>query len=254
MKVIIIEDEKLSADRLSKLIEQYDPSVEIIKRIDTIKNSVSWFDSGIEADLAFMDIQLADGISFEIFEKCSVNIPVIFTTAYDQFAIRAFKVNSIDYLLKPIGFKELKFAIDKYKNMGIERNLSVDINKEVIQDTKEFLTNQFKKRFIVKVGEHLHTISVDNILCFFSQEKATFLKTRDNKKFLIDYPLEQLEMVVSPEKFFRINRKYLISIDSINSIVTYSNSRLKLSISNMDDDDIIVSRDKVNAFKEWLDM
>lgn len=251
MRVIVIEDEKLAAERLVTMIHQYDPTIEIVETMDSIKRSVDWFDNNKHPDLAFFDIQLSDGLSFEIFEKTLVDCPVIFTTAYNEYAIRAFKVNSVDYLLKPIDNDELSTAIIKFKKNYSGHDFTP---KQVVFDkVLHLLTNNYKQRFVIKVGEHIRSIAAKNILYFYSLEKATFLHTNDDHNYVIDYSLEQVENLVEPERFFKINRKYIITIDAIDDIITYSNSRLKIELKQSDDQDVIVAREKVKHFKKWLD-
>ncbi len=251
MKVIVIEDEKLAAERLVDMIHQYDQTIEVVTTLDSIKRSVEWFDNNEHPDLAFFDIQLSDGLSFEVFEKTIVDCPVIFTTAFNEYAIRAFKVNSVDYLLKPIDNDELSTAIDKFK-----KNYSgheIDHQQEVFEKVLHVLTNNYKQRFVIKVGEHIRSVAVENILYFYSLEKATFLHTIDDHNYVIDYSLEQVENMADPALFFKINRKYMITINAIDDIITYSNSRLKIELKQSDDQDVIVAREKVKQFKKWLD-
>lgn len=251
MKVIIIEDEKWAAELLTNLVKEYDPDIEVLQVIDSVKKSVKWFNENEAPDLALMDIQLADGISFEIFEKTIVECPVIFTTAFNEYAVRAFKVNSIDYLLKPIDPDDLSAALDKYKK--------IHTGKQVFPQSQDFdnllktLTNNYKQRFVIKVGDHIKSISVDDVLYFYSLEKATYLHTANNRNYAIDYSVEQVESLIDPEKFFRINRRYLIAMNSFGDIISYSNSRLKIELLHSDDQDVIVAREKVRSFKKWLD-
>lgn len=258
MTILIIEDEKLAANRLRGLIETIDHTVEIVGMLDSIKSTVIWFETNQQPDLAFFDIQLADGLSFEIFDQVKVNCPVIFTTAFDEYALRAFKVNSIDYLLKPVDSEELKRAMDKYQHLHLSKNeeqvnQSTNISSPVMDKVLQMLTKSYKNRFLVRAGEHIKTISVDQINFFYSMGKATFLNSSENKEYDIDYTLEELEVLLNPEHFFRINRKYIIALKSIKDIVNHSNSRLKLRLINSTDEEIIVSREKVTAFKSWLD-
>jgi len=252
MKVLIVEDEQLAAERLSGQLNKYDPSIQILDQIASIKRGVQWFEKYTPPDLAFFDIQLADGLSFEIFEQARVDCPVIFTTAYDEYALRAFKVNSIDYLLKPLSFEELVLAIEKFKNTQYSSE-STRYNTVLYDTVLHMMTKQYKQRFVIRVGEHIRLVPVENINYFFSQEKATFLSTKDNHNYVIDYSLEQIENLVDEKLFFRINRKYIINLSSIKDILSYSNSRLKVKLDNCDDNDVIVSRKKVNEFKMWLD-
>lgn len=251
MKVIVIEDEKLAAERLTDMIHQYDSNIEVVARLDSVKRSIEWFNNQNHPDLAFFDIQLSDGLSFEIFEKTVVNCPVVFTTAFNEYAIRAFKVNSVDYLLKPIDNEELNAAFEKFKKNYTGNE--VIRQQEVFDRVLHLLTNNHKKRFVIKVGEHIRSIATDNILYFYSLEKATFLHTADDHNYVIDYSLEQVEDLVDPARFFKINRKYMITIEAIDDIITYSNSRLKIELKHSDDNDVIVAREKVKQFKSWLD-
>jgi len=251
MNVVVIEDEKLAAEGLIGLIQQVDPNINIIAQLTSVKKSIEWFNKNDHPDLAFFDIQLEDGLSFEIFENTIVDCPVIFTTAYHEYAIRAFKVNSIDYLLKPVDYNELATAIEKYKRSY--KNRIIQPKQEVFDKVLNLLTNDFKQRFAIKVGEHIRSVAIESILYFYSMEKATFLHTDDNHNYVLDYSLEQIEGLVDPQRFFKINRKYIITIDSIDDIITYSNSRLKIELKHSDDHDVIVAREKVREFKKWLD-
>lgn len=253
MKVLIVEDEAMAARRLTSVLEQLEPGIEILAKLDSVKRVVKWLNENDAPDLIFFDIQLADGISFEVFEETEVKSPVIFTTAFDEYAIQAFKVNSIDYLLKPIDPKELENALAKFKERAVPSTPQPAFDMNMIQKAMEMMTRQYKERFVVKIGEHIHTIPTADAAYFFSQEKATFLQTLEKNRFIIDYTLEQLEQMVDPDKFFRINRKYLVTLEAVKDIVTYSNSRLRLILRHSDEMDAIVSRDKVQAFKKWLD-
>jgi DNA-binding LytR/AlgR family response regulator len=216
-----------------------------------VKKSVQWFNVNLKPDLVFMDIQLADGLSFEIFEQAIVDCPIIFTTAFNEYALKAFKVNSIDYLLKPIDFDELNVAIDKYKEV---QGVVVQSQYQLVMDNVlNMLSDNYKQRFVIKVGEHIKSIAVEDILYFYSMEKATFLHTANDHNYVIDYSVDQLENLLDPKKFFRINRKYLIGMGSIDDIISYSNSRLKIELKHSSDMDAIVAREKVNKFKKWLD-
>ncbi len=249
MNCIIIEDEKIAASRLKELIKRYDEEIEILGVIQTVQESVAWFEKRISLDLIFMDIQLADGLSFEIFEKTIVEAPVIFTTAYDEYALKAFKVNSIDYLLKPIDFEELCKAIEKYKtNIKALQNSS-----HVFDAVLKQLTNEYKEKFVVKVGEHIRVIMAENIQFFSAIEKSTFLQTDSERDYPINYTLEQLEELLDPKKFFRISRKYIIAFNAIKDIISFSNSRLQIKTKNNKVDDLIVSRERVKIFKSWLE-
>ena len=252
MKILIIEDEPLAAAQLAALLAGIRTDSKIVAVCDTIASSVRWIKNNPMPDLAFMDIQLGDGLSFEIFRKTTFNIPVIFTTAYDQYTLQAFKVNSIDYLLKPVDKAELTAAIEKFEQTKPGRT-SVLSEEQLQVIISSIGKKEYKKRFLVKVGYHLKSVDTADILFFYSLQKGTYLKNRDNKTFLLDQTLEMAEQLVDPEKFFRINRKYLISIDSITDVSVFSNSRLKLKVTYADEDDFLVARERVKAFKSWLE-
>jgi DNA-binding LytR/AlgR family response regulator len=253
-KVLIIEDEKPAADWLKQLILKYDSQITILSIIDSVSGAVEWFQQNPAPDLAFMDIQLADGLSFGIFERTKVHCPVIFTTAYEEYAIKAFKVNSVDYLLKPIAFNELEASFQKFSERVQSTQATPSVTIELLNKVKEMLRKQYKTRFVIKVGEHLKSITVEDILFFYSLEKATYLCTADFKTYLVDYSLDRITEMIDEHRFFRINRKYILSNQSIADIVVYSNSRLKIKLKKAGEESIIVSRDKVSAFKEWLDL
>lgn len=251
MKILIIEDEPHAAQRLQHLIGELLPSAEITDKLDTVSRSVVHLKNNTP-DLILMDIQLADGLSFHIFEQCTVVSPVIFTTAFDEYAVRAFKVNSIDYILKPVGRDELRAALDKFTRLK-ESFQPVPYGMDSINEAIRMLTRKYKSRFVIKIGEHLKTVETASAEYFYSHEKTTFCCTRDNRKHVLDYTLEELEEMLDPEVFFRINRKYLVNSGAIQDIVQFSNSRLKLHLRNCTDNDVVVAREKVADFKTWLD-
>jgi DNA-binding LytR/AlgR family response regulator len=252
MDVLIIEDEPLAAERLASLVKGLHPDVQIHAILDSIKRSVEWISKNPSVDLIFMDIQLADGLSFEIFDKVEVTAPVIFTTAYNEYALKAFKVNSIDYILKPVDKDELALAFKKYQSLTRQQT-PPDKMMESISYAMQMLTKKYKERFVIKVGEHLKYVEVGEILFFFSLEKTTFAQTKDGRKHILDFTLDQLDGLVDPARYFRINRKYIVSVDSIQDMISYTNSRLKLVLKTSDDSDVIVARERVQEFKEWLD-
>ena len=249
MNCLIVEDEKVAADRLVGLIKKCDPSINISEIVQSVKNAVLWLNTHQAPGLIFMDIQLADGLSFEIYEQTIVKTPVIFTTAYDEYALKAFKVNSIDYLLKPVDLNELKNAIDKYK----ENNSPKEIPVQVFDSIMHSLTKKYKDKFVINVGEHIKVFTADDIQCFFSLEKYTFLQNNSGRDYAINYSLDQLEDLLDPAQFFRINRKFIVSFSAISDIISYSNSRLKVKLNSNESDDLIVSREKVQDFKKWLE-
>lgn len=249
MNCLIIEDEKEAAIKLSGMIEKYDRNIVILDTIQSVKNAVIWLTNNESPDLIFMDIQLADGLSFEIFEQTIVKAPVIFTTAYDEYALKAFKVNSIDYLLKPIGQNELNEAVDKFK----ENNTPKEISTQIFDTILHTLSKKYKSKFIIKVGEHIKVFTVDDVQCFFSMEKYTFLQNNAGRDYAIAYSLDQIENLVDPAKFFRINRSFLVAFSAISNIVSYSNSRLRIDLKSNNSKDLLVSREKVQDFKKWLE-
>ncbi len=252
MRVVIIEDEPQAADRLESLIREIDPSAVVLEKLDSVRRAVEWWGRHPEVDLALMDIQLADGLSFEIFDQVDVKSPVIFVTAYDEYALKAFKVNSIDYILKPVDKAELSGAFKKFKSL-MGGKVSQEKMMESIGHAMEMLTRKYKERFVVKVGEHLKSIEVGDILFFYSQEKVTFAQAGEGRKHILDFTLDQLEGMLEPQRFFRINRKYIVAVDSIKDMISHTNSRLKLVLKASDDNDIIVARERVQQFRDWLD-
>jgi two-component system LytT family response regulator len=247
--VVIIEDEKHAALNLQRMLEA--EGLNVLAHLDSVKNSAKWLANNPCPDLLIMDIQLGDGLSFEVFDILDVACPVIFITAFDQYAIEAFKVNSIAYLLKPVQPDELSEALQKYAQMHSVFNPKEV--KEQLNEAKKMLQTDYKSRFVIKVGAHLKSVAISDALYFYSQDKVTFIKTTDARSYVIDYTLEQVQSMVDPQIFFRIGRKYLVKIDAIEDIVSYTNSRLLLQLTHLKERDAIVSREKVNDFKQWLD-
>jgi two-component system, LytTR family, response regulator LytT len=252
MKTIIIEDEKPAARLLQRKLEKIDIKVDIM--LHSVEESIEWFSKNEHPDLIFLDIQLSDGLSFEIFDKITINSAVIFTTAYDEYALRAFKLNSIDYLLKPIDEEELSIAVSKFKNQFRKSehaivNLDFEQIKRMLQNPFE---KSFKTRFTVKIGQHLKVITNEEIECFFSENKGTYIHTIDNRNYLIDGTLETLENELDSKNFFRVSRKFIIPLKSIKEITIYSNSRLKVILPTFNEDEVIVAREKVQEFKFWI--
>lgn len=250
MNIIIIEDEKPAARLLQRKVEKL--GLKINTMLHSVEESIHWFNDNPHPDLVFLDIQLSDGLSFEIFETIDIKSAVIFTTAYDEYALRAFKLNSIDYLLKPIDEDDLEAAVNKFKaRNSTSPNLSLDF--EMI---KKMLVNPvdktFKKRFTIKLGQQLKMINIDEVECFYSENKGTYLHTLDNRDYLLDTTLEQLETELDPTAFYRVSRKYIIPMKGIKEIQLHSNSRLKVILPTYKDDEVIVARERVNDFKDWL--
>ena len=249
MKYIIIEDEKIAAERIKKLVSLIRPEYKHVITLDSIETAVISL-TALKADLYFMDVQLADGLSFEIFDQVNIENPIIFTTAYDQYAIQAFKQNSVDYLLKPIDDEELTAAIGKFEKYKLTPE------PEDAQNYTGLIKSIHptgKERFIVKVGDHLKNILTADIQAFYSHDKTTYLLTQSGQKFPIDYSLEKIEQLLSPTDFYKISRKFIVSIHYIHDIVAYTNSRLEVKLNHFDQEQIIVAREKVQEFKSWLD-
>ncbi len=251
MKVLIVEDEHLAAQKLKQLLLKIDGSIQILDMLESVDATINWISNNPPADLIFMDIQLDDGVCFEIFNAVEINTPVIFTTAYDQYAIKAFKVNSVDYLLKPISQEDLTSALKKFNQMYRQ----ADQQKEKINLLFDQLVKKdFKSRFFVKIGTHFFSISTQDIACFYIRERCTFIKSKVGKNFDIDFSLDQVQNMIDPNQFFRINRNYIVNMDSISDIISYSTNRLKLKLKNFEHlEDLIVSREKTTDFKQWLD-
>ena len=249
-KVLIIEDEQLAAKRLEKMLAELAPDFEIINRCDSIESSVVYIQSGAKPDLIFLDIQLGDGLSFDIFKEVEISCPIIFTTAYDEFAIRAFELNSIDYILKPVSKEKLKKSIEKYRKIS-QQNPSSDWS--ALASLLEKGKREYKQRFLVYVGEHIHSVQTVDIAYFYSIEKSTFLVTGTGKSFPVDFSLDKLESQVSSDDFFRINRNYLVGFSSIRKINILSKSRIKLILEPATTDEILISTARTHDFREWLD-
>jgi two-component system response regulator LytT len=251
MKTIIIEDEKPAARLLQRKLEKLNVKVDVM--LHSVEESIAWFSDNEHPDLIFLDIQLSDGLSFEIFEKVAIKSAIIFATAYDEYALKAFKLNSIDYLLKPIDEDELEVAVKKFKANLPKPETSLQIDFDQI---KKMLQNPFDKsyktRFTVKIGQQLKVILIEEIECFFSENKGTYIHTSDNRNYLIDSTLEVLEQELDPKNFFRISRKFIVPLKSIKEILLYSNSRLKIVLPTYKEEEVIVSREKVQEFKTWI--
>lgn len=248
-KVLIIEDEKPAARRLQNMVYLLNDAIQVIDIIDSVEDAVTWFKTYPHPHLAFMDIQLADGLSFSIFEKTKIEAPVIFTTAYDEYAIKAFKVNSIDYLLKPIEQANLQTAWQKFKTLKSNQGLAINDLLNALNKKNEI---KFKERFLIKLGDNYTYCNIKNAAYFMSDAGFTYLITWQNNSYIIDDKLEELETLLNPNDFFRINRKFIIHSNGIEKISSYFNSRLVLQIKPKPKEDVIVARDRVNNFKNWL--
>ena len=254
MRTVIIEDERLNAERIRDLLTEISPGTEVLAMPDSVRSAVDWFRNHEPPDLVFMDIQLGDGISFDIFEQCEVKAPVIFITAYQEYAIRAFKVHSIDYLLKPVNREDLQSALDKYSRhfKDIHKPAAV-LDPALLGNIRRMLARSWKSRFMVKVGEHIRSVDISDVLYFYSMDKGTYLHTSDHRNYVIDYTLDSLSGELDPDTFFRINRKYIISTAAISDLVHLSGSKLKVILSGSPEEQVYISRDRISGFKQWLD-
>lgn len=254
LNVLIVEDETPAVEKLQRYLNRYSPDIRVAQVCDSVATTVSWLqEHATEIDLVFMDIQLKDGISFSIFRQVSVQKPVIFITAYNEFALEAFNVNSIAYLLKPVTFDDLKASLDKFVTFRSQFMLSGEREEKVKALAGDSAPRSFKNRFLVKVGDHIRSVTADQVVFFFADGRDVYLVTNQSRKFIIDFTLEALEEVLDPAQFFRANRTYILNIAFIHDVVMYSNSRLKVSTQPAWDKEIIVSREKVSEFKDWFD-
>lgn len=249
MNVVIIEDEKPAARRLNRMLN--DLGIVPLAMLHSVEEAINWFHNNPHPQLLFLDIQLSDGLSFDIFEEVNIKSAIIFTTAYDEYALKAFKLNSVDYLLKPIDSDELENAIQKFKNLQQANTPSFHLDeiKAMIAPNQK----EYKKRFTVKIGQHLKMIAIESIECLYSENKATHLYTIDQRSYLIEETLDALEPVLDPEMFFRVSRKFYVNIHAIKDIIAYSNNRLKIILKSFNQLEIIVSRERVKDFKNWIE-
>ncbi|HEX5651573.1 MAG TPA: LytTR family DNA-binding domain-containing protein [Chitinophagaceae bacterium] len=258
MKVLIIEDEELAVKKLRKTLQTVDATAEVVGVADSIRSSVDWLENNPAPDLILMDIELADGQSFEIFDKTEVKSTVIFTTSYDEYALKAFKVNSVDYLLKPVQKEDLQVALDKYKNLKniyggpTDATSPLNVDNLVKELQQKLQPKEFRKRFLVKHAQKLVSVEVDEIAYFYSDGRLNFFKTYDNKKYVVDYTMDELEEMLDPAKYFRISRSFYVSVNSIDQIHDYFGNRLLLHLKPPVDKESIVSREKVTDFKKWM--
>lgn len=257
MKVLIIEDEPFAQKELKRLLDVVEGKFEVLDMLDTVEDSVEWLRNNPAPDLIFLDIQLADGVSFDIFRKVKVESPVIFTTAYDEYAIRAFQLNSIDYLLKPIKMNDLMRAINKLENLKSQFGSGEDENVNITKNQLENLLNlgkkEYKSRFVAKVGDQIKHIPVEDIAYFFAEDNVVFLITGSNARYIIDYSIEEIAALVDPQNFFRLNRAFVAQINAIDKVYKYLNSRLKIELKPESEKEVIISRAKVPEFMEWMD-
>lgn len=255
MRVLIIEDEKPAAEKLKIFLKRYNKEIEVLAQITTLAKSVDYLKNNQDkVDLIFLDIQLTDGLSFDIFKSVKVEKPIIFTTAFNEYAIDAFKLNSIDYLLKPLSYDALVKAMAKIKSMKNNLPGNQQVNNLTIEKIASLLSgNQqsYKTRYLVKIGEHIKSIAVEDICFFYAEGRTVFIITNENRKFIVDNTLEELTNQLNPNNFFRANRSFIINFDHINDVIVYSTSRLQIKFHSEFEKEIIVSREKVSDFKAW---
>lgn len=258
MNILIVEDEDLAVKKIQKTLSSVDSEAVITGITDSIKSTVEWLQQHPQPDLILMDIELADGQSFEIFNLIDVKSPVVFTTSYDEYALKAFKVNSIDYLLKPVQKDELQSALNKYKKMKnsyavkTEESQPVNLDSLVKELQNKLQPKEFRKRFLVKHAQKLVSIEIEEIAYFFSDGRLNFFKTTDNRKFVVDYTMDELEDMLDPRQYFRISRSFYVSINCIDKIDDYFGNRLILQLQPAVDKEALVSREKVTDFKKWM--
>ena len=249
MKALIIEDERPAAQKLKRLLDNIFPALEVAAVLESVEDSVNWLQQHPPPDLVFMDVQLEDGICFEIFEQCTLKSPVIFTTAYDQYSLKAFKVNTVDYLLKPVDPRDLEQAVRKY--MQIHRP---PLEGARLASLSDMFSSGPKERFLVRVGAHFRSVPVAEVRCFYISERSTFMFVEGGMNYAIDYSLDRVERVVDSRHFFRINRHFIVNYNAIGDVIAYSSSRLRVILNNWTESgEIVVSRERVGPFKEWMD-
>ncbi|MEQ8245039.1 LytTR family DNA-binding domain-containing protein [Fulvivirga sp.] len=252
MNLVIVEDEKLSAERLKSLVHQIDPKIEVVGMLSSVSEATEWFRDNSPPDIVLLDIQLSDGTGFDILTTMSALPCVIFTTAYDEYALKAFKYNSIEYLLKPIDKNELETALQKFGQINRQTIYDSAFVKK-IENVEKSITGEYKKRFLIKIGEQFKNIDVENIAYIYYQNGSCNVCTTDDKKLPVDYSLDQLEELLNPADFLRVNRQLIVKATAISEIHTYFNSRLLLILSPSFNEEVIVSRDRVSTFKSWMD-
>lgn len=252
MNLLIVEDEIPAMQRIVKLVKEISPKANIVATTDSIESAVEAINNHPYIELALMDIELADGQSFDIFKKVSVSFPVIFTTAYDEFALKAFKVNSIDYLLKPIDKNELKQAFDKFNSTRLSPK--IDIQLQLHELVKQMKTTEvvYKNRFLIKTGTKLVSVAADDILFLHASEKLVYVHTKQGNKFVMDQTLDELSRILHPDKFFQLNRQYIAAIHAIRAVHQYFNGKLKIELLGSMEEDVIVSRERAPEFKQWM--
>ncbi|MGL1885405.1 MAG: LytTR family DNA-binding domain-containing protein [Reichenbachiella sp.] len=252
MKVLIIEDEAPAFRRLQKLLDELDPNIEIVEVLDGVEDTIDWLSNHEAPDLIFMDIQLSDGISFDIFDRVDIRKPVIFTTAFDEYMLKAFKVNSIDYLLKPINSQELQRSINKYNQLKNEFSDHGNVSIGEVVKQLQIGTKDYKSRFLVKMGEKMLSIETDNIACFQANDGLVHLVTQQGKKYVMDLTLDEISKQIDPHKYYRVNRQFILCYHCIEAVHKYGKSKLLIETTLSLEEQILVSDNKASAFKEWF--
>lgn len=252
MNILIVEDEELAQKKLQKTLAAVDASARVVGITDSIQSTVEWLQANNNADLILMDIELADGQSFEIFNQVDVKAPVIFTTSYDEYALKAFKVNSVDYLLKPVQVEDLQAALNKYKKLAAAKSGELNIESIVKQIQQQLQPKEYRKRFLVKHAQKLVSVDVEEVAYFYSDGRLNFFKTDDGKKYVVDYTMDELEEMLDPSTFFRISRSFYVSVNAVEKIDDYFGNRLMLQLKPAVDKEALVSREKVTDFKKWM--
>ncbi|MBS4065193.1 MAG: response regulator transcription factor [Chitinophagaceae bacterium] len=250
IKILMLEDEEPAAKRLQKLIKETEPDAEILAVLDSISKAKNWLQQNPSPDLMLVDIHLADGISLELFKQTEVQCPLIFTTAYDEYALQAFKLNSIDYLLKPVKKEELHNAVEKFKRQKAKEHPPVDVNK--LLETMQQPVPQYRDRFVIRYGEHIKTIETKDASYFYTESRANFLVTAEGKRYVIDFNLDQLERMLNPRHFFRINRQFIVSLQAIDEMTAWTKARVLIKLKPANKQETIVSTERSPEFKKWL--
>ena len=254
MKVVIIEDEQPAVLKLESMLQDYDQSFEVIAKLKSVKDSIAWIsENSALVDLYFMDVRLQDGLSFDIFKKVSLNKPIIFITAYNEYAIDAFKVNSIDYLLKPLSFTDLSASLQKINSLRDNLPNDEKLKYDELAIMLEQMQKRYKTRFLTRVGDHIKSVKTENILLFYAEGRTVYIVTSKGDRYIIDYTLEELMKQVNPEMFFRANRSFIVNINAIEDVLVYSSSRLSIKLNFKFDKEIIVSREKTGMLKSWFE-
>ncbi len=250
IQILMLEDEEPAAKRLQKLIHETEPDAVIVAVLDSVTNAKLWLQQNPSPDVMLIDIHLADGLSLELFKQVDVQCPLIFTTAYDEYALQAFKLNSIDYLLKPVKKEELFNALEKFKKQKAKQQSPVDVQK--LLETMQQPAAQYRDRFIIRYGEHIKTIEVKDISYFYTENRANFLVTAEGKRYVIDFNLDGLERMLNPKTFFRINRQFIVSLNAIDDMTAWTKARVLIKLKPANKQETIVSTERSPEFKKWL--